>query len=387
MERRAPRPPRIRELDGLRAIAILLVIACHYHAFASVLGGIFQFGWVGVDIFFVLSGFLITSILLKTKGSSNALRLFYTRRFQRILPPLAIALLLISLGCILTRDLTFFRPTSLLRNVLFLQAFRGCRTFWAKLVSHQFVSLAPGELPLVGGGVDGTLSGSASVLWSLSIEEYFYLLWAPVVLYLGRRAVTFAGIAICAIEFFLRWMCFAGWANYFSVFYRFDALIYGALVALSMDTIRRHLLWMRVLLPTILAVSIAGLAIVLAFLGPIMGREIRQSALFMVVGMPLISVSVAALVALLVLRTGSRGLAATALRLGPMAGIGTVSYTLYLVHVFFYLLVARMLGKGWYGALAGLALATVFAVASWRLVEAPILAGTLRLPFRRKGRT
>jgi peptidoglycan/LPS O-acetylase OafA/YrhL len=372
-------------LDGLRAIAILLVIGCHYHAFASVLGGIFKFGWVGVDIFFVLSGFLITSILLRMKGSPNALRLFYTRRFQRILPPLAIALSLISVGCVLTGDLTFFTPTSLIRNVLFLQAFGGYRAFWSKLVAHQFASLAAGELPLAAGGLDGPLSASASVLWSLSIEEYFYLLWAPVVLYLSRRTVTFSAIAICAIEFFLRWMCFGGRADYFFVLYRFDALIYGALVALSMDTIRRHLPWIRVLLPTILAVSTAGLAILMLSLGPIVGREIRQSARFMVIGMPLISATVAALVALLALRTGSRGLACRALRLSPMAGLGTVSYTLYLVHVLFYLFVARVLGNGWYGALASFVLAVAFAAASWRLVEAPILAGTLRRPFRRRG--
>jgi peptidoglycan/LPS O-acetylase OafA/YrhL len=84
---------RIHELDGLRAIAILLVIGCHYHWFAARFWGFPKFGWVGVDVFFVLSGYLITTILLRLKGSSQPFRHFYKRRCLRILPPLTLALM------------------------------------------------------------------------------------------------------------------------------------------------------------------------------------------------------------------------------------------------------------------------------------------------------
>ena len=88
-------PVRIPQLDGLRGIAILLVIALHYlndsehGAFGSFLyrfGCAFRLGWAGVDLFFVLSGFLIGGILLEARESVNYFRTFYLRRFFRILP-------------------------------------------------------------------------------------------------------------------------------------------------------------------------------------------------------------------------------------------------------------------------------------------------------------
>ena len=73
-----PMPRRIGELDGIRAIAILLVIGCHYEVFARQLWSIAQFGWLGVDMFFALSGYLITSVLLGLKDKENALETFYS---------------------------------------------------------------------------------------------------------------------------------------------------------------------------------------------------------------------------------------------------------------------------------------------------------------------
>ncbi|HEX5284027.1 MAG TPA: acyltransferase family protein, partial [Bryocella sp.] len=78
---------RILELDGLRAIAILLVLGCHYPGFANRAKRLPEFGWVGVDIFFALSGYLITTILLGLRGRSAPYRTFYSRRAIRILPP------------------------------------------------------------------------------------------------------------------------------------------------------------------------------------------------------------------------------------------------------------------------------------------------------------
>jgi len=86
---------RIPQLDGLRGVAILLVIALHYlndsehGSFGSFLyrfGSTFRLGWVGVDLFFVLSGFLIGGILLDAREAKNYFRTFYIHRFFRILP-------------------------------------------------------------------------------------------------------------------------------------------------------------------------------------------------------------------------------------------------------------------------------------------------------------
>src|SRR5271154_3638227 len=78
---------RIKSLDGLRGMAILLVLGFHFcgdsHYFFA---PIFRIGWMGVDLFFVLSGYLITTILLNTRGQRNYYRNFYVRRFLRIFP-------------------------------------------------------------------------------------------------------------------------------------------------------------------------------------------------------------------------------------------------------------------------------------------------------------
>ena len=78
---------RVLELDGLRALAILLVLGCHYPGFANRAGHLPEFGWIGVDVFFALSGYLITNILLGLRTRPTPYRTFYSRRFIRILPP------------------------------------------------------------------------------------------------------------------------------------------------------------------------------------------------------------------------------------------------------------------------------------------------------------
>jgi len=219
---------RILELDGLRAIAILLVIGCHYEWFASRLRGLPKFGWIGVDIFFVLSGYLITSILLRLKGTAHPFRHFYRRRCQRILPPLALSLLAMALACYLVGDRTFFSARSLVTKVLFLQAFS-----YPRFLFHPHLhSLARTALRPALTGMEGPMSASALVLWSLSIEEYFYVLWAPVVLLLNRKSIMRLALTICVAELAFRWMYFRGRQDYFSIYHRFDALMYGAIAAL-----------------------------------------------------------------------------------------------------------------------------------------------------------
>src|SRR6266404_5341022 len=97
---------RITELDGIRGLAIALVVAYHYFFLiiasrpASALSyalAIGRFTWTGVDLFFVLSGFLIGGILLDARNSSNYFRVFYTRRFYRIIPLYAVWLLFVTL--------------------------------------------------------------------------------------------------------------------------------------------------------------------------------------------------------------------------------------------------------------------------------------------------
>ena len=149
VERSTPkhRPSRIPQLDGLRALAMLSVFL--YAALSA------PMLWMGVDVFFVLSGFLITGILLERKAKGGSyFGYFYSRRARRILPPYWMLIAISSL--------------------LFGSA-------WMKHW-YWYVSFAT-NVPLA---LNQLSHQSLSVLWSLAVEEQFYLIW-PVVVYLSRK--------------------------------------------------------------------------------------------------------------------------------------------------------------------------------------------------------
>jgi peptidoglycan/LPS O-acetylase OafA/YrhL len=178
--------PRMPELDTLRGIAVLMVLFFHAFGFTYGLDGLSGAsrifvamtlpGWTGVNLFFVLSGFLITGILLDTKTRPDYYKRFYVRRALRILPLYYGVLLLL---LILSRTILIDRPAS-----------------W------PFLLLSSAYLANVTGlfGVPMQFG----VLWSLAVEEHFYLLWPTAVKFLSRRMVAVSGIALCAICLGLR---------------------------------------------------------------------------------------------------------------------------------------------------------------------------------------
>lgn len=360
---------RVHELDGVRGLAILLVIGCHYSAFASMFWGLPKFGWVGVDIFFVLSGYLITTVLLRLKGTDQALETFYRRRILRIVPPCFIAVVATYTLCALLRDFKLFELWRLPWFLLFLQSFQGL----GDLV-HAIKSGSPWVttqlLPPAANGFQGSASDTVGILWSLSIEEYFYLLWAPVVLWCSRRTVVLVAAVICMVEFATRWVGFTGASNYFSIFYRFDALIYGALVALALQKrLLPKFLW------SVLFVCTIGLGSVFVALGMPVGLEVRNSRLFMAVGLSLISLIVGACVGLLVLHTGSATVTCRFFRSAPMRSLGNISYMLYLIHLAIYLALVRVFGsEGMAVALSAFSLAAWMSWLSWKHIEHPLLS-------------
>jgi peptidoglycan/LPS O-acetylase OafA/YrhL len=173
--------PRMPELDTIRGIAVLLVVFFHGFGFRYGLHGLSGFpklfvaatlpGWMGVNLFFVLSGFLITGILLDTKTRADYYRRFYVRRALRILPLYYAVLLLLA---VLTRTGLVNRHAS-----------------WAYLtLSFFYLSNVTG---LFG------VASQYTVLWSLAVEEHFYLLWPTAVRWLSGRRVATAGVAICIL--------------------------------------------------------------------------------------------------------------------------------------------------------------------------------------------
>lgn len=157
----------VPQLDGLRAIAILFVMVFHL--------GVFPLGWVGVPLFFVLSGYLITTILVadRSKSLRDFLARFYWRRTVRIFPLYYLYVLIIAVAAI-----------------LFGYSLNGYGWFLAYLGNYQ-IALSQ----------DVPAGGLVAHLWSLAVEEQFYLIW-PFVVFFSRRVWPWALAAIVAAPLF-----------------------------------------------------------------------------------------------------------------------------------------------------------------------------------------
>lgn len=169
------------ELDTIRGIAVLLVLFFHGFFFRYGLHGLSGVpklivlttapGWTGVNLFFVLSGFLITGILLDSKSKENYYRTFYIRRALRILPLYYAVLIVLAL-------VSYISPG--VRHVSW--AFLALSFCYLSNVTAFF------GVPMQYG-----------VLWSLAVEEHFYLLWPAAVRVLSRRRIIALGAGICVI--------------------------------------------------------------------------------------------------------------------------------------------------------------------------------------------
>lgn len=384
---------RIKELDGLRAIAILLVLGCHYKGFASLLGGLPGFGFIGVDIFFVLSGYLITTILLGLRTQPSPYWTFYSRRAVRIFPPYFACTILIMAIAIVLRDWSKVSLDYIIQQGYFLQAYDS--SYLPFLIGlllhpiqalHRFPALLANahNLPRSVVGIPLSLSSVPATYWSLSIEEYFYLLWAPVVLRCPKKVILAIGIAVCIGEALLRWSYGINSTAYFGLIFRFDGLMYGALLALLVAHWKESSFpraAFRVFTAIFLACAAAEGAVLFA-LHPVVGYEIRESPLFMVCGLPAISAGAAAVVGMMILKANSRFWPARLLRWAPMQFIGTISYTMYLVHVLALLAVHNAMawmrvpllgGRDLIEAILSAALTVAVARASWHWMEKPLL--------------
>jgi peptidoglycan/LPS O-acetylase OafA/YrhL len=227
---------RIPELDGLRGIAIGTVVVFHYFVLqtraapGSVLSHILAAGrltWSGVDLFFVLSGFLIGGILLDVRDSSNFYEVFYTRRFFRIVPAylllLAVHLSLIGLVTLgLTPSLGFMLPgrIPLVVNLAFLQ------NFWMA-------------------ARDNLGSRSLAITWSLAVEEQFYLTLPLVIRFVSprnlARIVSYSIVASVLLRIALCiYLPYNQMARFALMPCRADALLLGVLGAI---VIRREEWW------------------------------------------------------------------------------------------------------------------------------------------------
>ena len=226
---RAPTPSgRIPQLDGLRGVAIGLVVLYHYFSlhFTTLPGTLSwyllypaRFGWSGVDLFFVLSGFLIGGILLDAKGSGNYFKVFYLRRFLRIVPIYYLLLVVFfSLVAWFTQHPHPIWPWTLQENLPRFTYFLFLQNIWASKLSVL------GSAPL-------------AVFWSLSVEEQFYLTLPMLVRFLTRARLQALAVEIIFLAPVLRIALFSFYPNYPHAWYllmpcRADSLFFGVLGAI-----------------------------------------------------------------------------------------------------------------------------------------------------------
>jgi peptidoglycan/LPS O-acetylase OafA/YrhL len=204
---------RIRQLDAVRGLAVLMVFLHNTDIYPSLhLGLIASNGWMGVDLFFVLSGFLITEILVDTKKTEGYFKNFYARRCLRIWPLYYSALLFMFV------IVPFLRPSEV--NTVF-----GARSspWWSyPLFLQNF--LVP--IPI---GATGLLA----VTWSLAVEEQFYLVWPLVVRFRSEAQLRKIALGVICISPLLRYyLSLHGINIYSNTFCRLDGLMAGALLAL-----------------------------------------------------------------------------------------------------------------------------------------------------------
>lgn len=206
-----PMTQKIPQLDAVRGIAILLVLIHNTDAFPSLhLEAISTYGWMGVDLFFVLSGFLITGILLEAKQSESYFKNFYARRCLRIWP------LYYSLLIFMFLIVPHLHPSDA-RNI-----FERSSPWWAyPLFLQNFLVAVPAEA-----------AGALGVTWSLAIEEQFYLIWPLVVRFFSspqiKRIALIVILASPPLRFFLAHHHVNIYSNFFC---RLDGLMAGALLA------------------------------------------------------------------------------------------------------------------------------------------------------------
>ena len=301
---------RIPELDGVRGCAIVLVLLWHYvaeqiHApLQSAAGRVAQvlgLCWSGVDLFFVLSGFLIAGILLDQRGAANYFRVFYIRRVCRIFP---LYFLLLGLFVVVA-------ATAVGRDPRFHELFAGAMPLWSYALFVQ--NIVMGFRETFGAGWLG-------VTWSLAVEEQFYLVLPLVVFLVPRRVLPQALLAAVLCAPVLRGLT-GGFESFVGMPWRADSLLMGALLACGMrvprfvETAGRHRRGLCVLFLTLLA----GAA-VMTWRKHVFGM-LDHSWL-------------AALYALVILLPllGRDGRLARALRWPALTWLGRVSYGVYMFH-------------------------------------------------------
>ena len=343
-------------LDGLRGLAILVVIGFHESAFlpAGIIRSVLQYGWVGVDLFFVLSGFLITGILLRalpraeTEGPHGYFQTFYARRSLRIFP-----IYFVYLAVAYLAYHSWAAPTPI-----------GVPWYISYLANMK-----PGF---------GQYDGGFGHLWSLSVEEQFYIFWPLLVLLAGPKKL--AHICWSFIIGALALRCWMKWGLHVRAEgihrltpARIDTFAIGALVALYLRT---HRSWITERKQWFWA---AALVLILA------GGSLLHSSIQFTVDWSLLAAGFGLLLAVV----AAAGF--LPMEWAPLRKIGALSYSMYLFHQLVFMKVLLWLNIWGLHSMAiqmvtGFLLTVLTAEITGRFIEAPFNNLKERFSYRPKAR-
>ncbi|PYO76043.1 MAG: hypothetical protein DMD63_15385 [Gemmatimonadetes bacterium] len=352
----------ILALDGLRGIAILLVVFSHFvsnlrltaNGIAYVPIALAHAGWAGVDLFFVLSGFLITGILVDARGSPYYFKAFYARRALRILPAYYGFLLVI------------FVVLPLLNigagnNYMLARQHQGW--YWLHLTN---VMMAIGEIP-------GHGPYPSTLFWSLAVEEQFYFMWPAIVALSSPRnlrKICIGGLIACIVLRIVGTLSgVTGLAISVLPFTRGDTLFAGGLLAIEYrrDGLSRFVGAAR-------AASVAAVLVLIALLFHYNQLDYLDAGTAMFGSVAIMVLGASAVV----IGTSRESWFSRALRSSPLRFFGRYSYAIYIVHT------AVLAGLNYYRPFAQLPLLGGFALPSqtaWFLVYAGASTGVAVLSW------
>lgn len=337
----------VPQLDGMRAIAILIVMVSHA-GFGKVIPGGF-----GVTLFFFLSGYLITSLLRAELNLSGtvSLRGFYMRRVLRIMPPLYITLVFLTIGEVFGIFGERASPAGIASDFLLLSNY-----------SHLWNSE----------------NGLPVPLWSLAVEEHFYFLFPLLFLVVlskrsSRQAFAIC-VGLCGLALALRFVTlldeYSLFRNYYWSHTRLDSILFGCCLALWQNPLMDERAWK----PGEWYFAGAIGAILLTFL--VRDEVFRQTIRYSIQGAALFVIFSYAL-------SRNSGLVFRLLSLKSLAWIALLSYTLYLCHVaIFKALEFNFHLQGAVLGVIGTVLSFAYAASMRALVERPVAAARKRLRVR-----
>jgi len=359
---------KLAALDGIRGVAVLVVMMSHFERFLPAspalvpLKTFFTFGWSGVDLFFVLSGFLITGILMQTRTAVNYFLSFYARRVLRIFP---------------IYYATLFVVFALIAIVPSIQNVPPAGERWT------YFAYVENWIPLWTGQWPPNVLGH---FWSLAVEEQFYLVWPLCVFLLSRRALFWTAISLSVFALVVRcvWVAHSGVSAAVMLWTvtRMDSLLVGAIAAILFASNR----WkggyrLPVIGTAALSIFIVGVTVTA------WGRPDSASFGFVsTVGYTFLALGFGALVLGSAYGDGGTDVVQRIFRNRSLSLVGKYSYGMYVYHVpllgICELLVYRHLPEALrqnpvfgLGYVAFLTVATYgIAALSFRLVEGPLLA-------------